>query len=70
MRAYITTTATVNLITETDAAPGDAATRVWKDINQAVPIRAGIAQTDNQVLETRVTVLNPAQVIAIHELED
>jgi hypothetical protein len=71
MRVLIRTTSHLAWSTEVDAPEGDAARRVWRDIDQGTPIRASVADDgDRSAADTVWIVFNPAQVLFCHELPE
>jgi hypothetical protein len=68
MRVIIRTTSHLAWVTEVDAPEGDAARRVWRDIDQGTPVRARVAEADGDGVQGAVwIVFNPAQVLFCQE---
>ncbi|MEA2318636.1 MAG: hypothetical protein QOD44_2825 [Solirubrobacteraceae bacterium] len=68
MRVIIRTTSHLAWSTEVDAPEGDAARRIWRDIDQGTPVRASVAESGDEVVPGPVwLVFNPAQVLFCQE---
>jgi hypothetical protein len=68
MRVIIRTTSHLAWSTEVDAPEGDAARRIWRDIDQGTPVRARVAEAGDEAVSAPVwLVFNPAQVLFCQE---